>query len=109
MSAAQTRQGAHHQTTTDNEILRFQHRVLQDALSHASALFWARRAQALERALPRPDDFHGGSTPEQLRERHERLQAEIRACRAHANLLASRAITTASDEDLLNVMREVAA
>ena len=90
----------------DSYVRHFQARVLQDALTEAYAVYWSRRAEALERALPRREDFHGSATREDLLERYEALQREILACRRHANLLASRTITPAgAAEDVANVLR----
>jgi hypothetical protein len=63
-------------------------RVLQDALAEALAVYWDRRAEALEAALPRPGDFVGASTPEECQERTQRLLQAIAACRRHGDLLA---------------------
>lgn len=88
-------------------VLHFQARVLQDALVEATAMYWKRRAEALEKALPRVGDFTGAATPEDLQARSERLQEAIAACRRRANLTAARAIgVDDSAEDILNVLRE---
>jgi hypothetical protein len=65
----------------------FRTRVVQDVLAEALAVYWDRRAAALEAALPRPDDFVGRSTAEERRERTQRLQEAIAACRLHARLV----------------------
>ncbi|MFD7157546.1 hypothetical protein ACFV9C_23310 [Kribbella sp. NPDC059898] len=95
-------------TSPDPYIEHFRSRVLLDALTEATALYWKRRAEALERALPRRGDFHGQATREELWERYNALQAEILACRRHANLLAAGTIAPANAEyDVAAVLREV--
>ena len=90
------------------DVEHFRYRILQDALTEATAMHWKRRAEALEAALPRREDFHGSATREDLRERYEALQRDILACRRHANLLACRTIAPAgAAEDVANVLREV--
>lgn len=71
----------------DDHLAHFGARVLQDALSEAEARYWLRRAATFETARPRPDDFTGDATPEQLRTRDARLVAVVRACHARAALL----------------------
>jgi hypothetical protein len=66
---------------------RVRHRALQDALGMALASFWDRRAAALAAALPRPGDFVGSATPEEIEERTQRLREAIAACQVHADLL----------------------
>lgn len=92
------------------DVEHFRVRVLQDALTEATAMYWRRRAGALERALPRREDFRGAATRDELLERYEALQEEILACRRHASLLASRTIAPADmTEDVANVLRSVRA
>lgn len=66
---------------------RFRVRVLQDALAEAEAATWDRRAETFEAARPRPDDFTGLATPDELLAREARLTAVARACRARAALI----------------------
>jgi len=63
-------------------------RVAQDALSEAEACTWWRRAEMLEWARPRPEDWPGNATPAELAERDRKLAAQARAARNHAELLA---------------------
>jgi hypothetical protein len=67
-------------------LVNFQRRILQDALSEATADYWRRRARALEKALSRPTDYRGRATPEQIAERDEQLRAAILACSLRAQL-----------------------
>ncbi|WP_238175565.1 hypothetical protein [Kribbella pratensis] len=78
--------------------------MLQDALAQALASFWDRRAAALEAALPRPGDFVGSATPEEIQARTQRLLEAIAACRVHAELLAG---TEAFTDEITSVLREV--
>lgn len=94
---------------TETWLELFARRVLADALCEASARYWEKRADALEAAAPRPDDFHGEATREELNAAWTRCMADAARCRAHAELLRDRSVSAARDEwqNLLN--REVAA
>jgi hypothetical protein len=48
------------------DIDHFRARVLQDALAEATAEYWERRAQQFEDAIPRPSEYHGNATQDQL-------------------------------------------
>lgn len=50
-------------TRTTIDLEHFRARVLQDALDQATVDYWLRRATDLAKALPRPGDFLGNSTP----------------------------------------------
>lgn len=63
-------------------------RVLQDALSEATADYWLRMADRLEDAAPKPDDYPGRATPEALWAARERCLGAAAACRARASLEA---------------------
>jgi hypothetical protein len=67
-------------------IEHFRARVVQDAITDALASQWQRRARTFERCLPRPDDFTGRATPQQLEEQRERIAATILACRQRATV-----------------------
>lgn len=62
-------------------------RVLEDAFTQASAAQWRRRADTLEWARPKPTDYNGRATAEELAERDARLASLARACRWHARLI----------------------
>ena len=66
---------------------QLQLRAIQDVLQMASAATWERRAEASEFARPRPGDFNGGATEQELALRDARLAREAEACRNHARLL----------------------
>lgn len=61
-------------------------RVIQDALSEASADYWLRRAARFEHARPQPGDHTGNATPKQLAEQDARCAATAAACRARAQV-----------------------
>ena len=90
-----------------NYLDHFRSRVLQDALTDATAAYWLRRAQAFDEAAPRPGDDTGGATPAELDERRQRCEATARACRAHAGLLRGLTPERVSD-DVRRVLVEVA-
>ena len=53
-------------------IIDFDHfraRILQDALTEATAQYWIHRAYQFQQAAPGPDEFHGNATAEELRQR----------------------------------------
>lgn len=64
----------------------FRTRVVQDALAEATGDYWTRRAAVFEAAMPRPGDFTGEATPEQLEEQRGRLAATALACRERATI-----------------------
>lgn len=57
---------------------------LGQALLEATAAYWRRRADELDRARPRPNDWPGGSTPQDRATRERRLAAAATACRNRA-------------------------
>jgi hypothetical protein len=69
------------------DLDHFRARILQDCLTEATAAYWLRRSVAFEEAAPRPVDFHGSATQEELRERWKECMATARACRRHAQLI----------------------
>lgn len=65
-------------------VTHFRARVLQDAIAEAVAATWERRAATFEAARPRPGDFTGRKTAEQVREHDAELAAVALACRERA-------------------------
>jgi hypothetical protein len=65
----------------------FRARILQDALSEATAQYWLRRAQQFEDAAPREGDYHGNASREELLDAWERCKATELACRGQAQLI----------------------
>jgi hypothetical protein len=65
-------------------VEHFAKRVVQDALADATARYWSTRAEQFDNAMPRPDDFTGNATPEQIEEQRMRLASTALACRQRA-------------------------
>ena len=68
-------------------VEQFRSRVIQDALTEATAAYWLRRSRQFERALPRPGDYTGTATPAQLEAQRARIVAVAAACRHRAAVL----------------------
>lgn len=62
----------------------FQHRVVQDAITAATATYWRRRAATFDWARPRPGDYLGTAGQERAVELDARLVASRDACLARA-------------------------
>jgi hypothetical protein len=88
------------------DIDHFRARVLQDCLSQALPMTWLDRARAFKDAAPRPGDYHGEATQEELRDRFNRCRATARACHAHARLLFD-GMPEEISADVLAVLQEV--
>jgi hypothetical protein len=73
------------QQATDH-LTHHQRRVLIGGLLDGWGPYWERRAAALEAARPRPGDFHGRATREDLGAQWHRLTEAARACRARAEV-----------------------
>lgn len=67
-------------------LAHFTARVLADAMSEGTAMFWERRARELEAAAPRPGDFRGRASDAELAEAGRRCREAAAACRARASL-----------------------
>lgn len=92
------------------DLDHFRARILQDALTEATAHYWIRRAEAFEAAAPRPGDYHGLAEYDDLLdrwERWERCKQTAENCRRHAALIAEAEPEPISDE-VLTVLDEVA-
>lgn len=70
----------------EHHVDRIRARVLQDALSEATAAYWRRRAQWFRWAAPRPEDYTGQATPEELDARRQRLLGLAEQCERRAQL-----------------------
>lgn len=62
-------------------------RIFRDIWMESQALYWERRAEQLEWCRPRPGDFTGRATPDEIAARDARLALEIEQCHAHALIL----------------------
>lgn len=82
----------------------FRARVLQDALNEATAEYWHRRADALEKARSRPNDYLGTrTTTQERRARDDGLAAAATACRRRASLTP---LPAAPDPDVWAALHE---
>ena len=62
-------------------------RAVQEAISNAMAATWRRRADMFDQARPRPGDYRGQATAEQIAEADRRCAEVALACRSHAAAL----------------------
>ena len=90
-------------------ISLFTRRVLADALLEASARYWERRAEVLEDAAPRLNEFHGRASRSELSASWQRCMADAARCRQHAALLRDRSVSAARAGWAACLDREVAA
>jgi hypothetical protein len=67
-------------------VEHFRSRVLSDALNEATAAYWRRRAEMLRWAQPKPGEYAGRASTEELRARWQRLEEEARACENRARV-----------------------
>lgn len=93
-------------TGSDSYLAHFRARVLQDALTEATAGYWRRRAEQFENARPRRgDDTHRGAAPQlqtsALAEAHARCTAVAQACRHRADVAQVRAVLNPEVEHVL--------
>jgi hypothetical protein len=70
------------------DIDHFRARILQDALTEATAQYWLQRAEQFEDAAPRLDEYRGNATRDELNEAWTRCYATAAACRRHADLIS---------------------
>lgn len=81
-------------------------RVLQEAFRDALAITWNRRADEFDASVPRPGDYHGQATAEEIAQQDARLTSVAQACRARAELAL--VPDDAIDDLILDVLGEVA-
>lgn len=86
-----------------NRTVQFHQRVVSDALAEATASYWERRARTFEEAAPRPGDYPGRATPDDLSAARQRCLGAAAACRARASLEAPGAPIPAVVADLWEV------
>ena len=89
------------------DLDHFRARILQDALTEATAAYWLRRADQLEAAAPQRSDYRGNASPEQLTDAWVRCMTTAAACRRHAELITQGQPEEISDE-ILSILEEVA-
>lgn len=71
-------------TALDVHLDHFVYRLMRDAMNEGTALYWQRRADQLDAARPRPGDYTGHATDEQIKATDQRLAEAAEACRARA-------------------------
>jgi hypothetical protein len=89
------------------DLDHFRARILQDALTEATAQYWIHRAHQFRQAAPRPDDFHGNAASDELTAAWHRCEATARACLQHAELLRN-AVTDEISPEVWVALEEVA-
>jgi hypothetical protein len=89
------------------DLDHFRARILQDALTEATAQYWVHRTHQFQQAAPRLDEYRGQATPEQLTDAWHRCMDTAQACLSHANLLRGDYPEPISDE-VLTVLEEAA-
>jgi hypothetical protein len=94
-------------STPKIELDHFRARILQDALTEATAQYWVHRAYQFQQAAPRIDEYHGQAEREQLRERWIECMATSQACLNHADLIRNESPEPISSE-VAAVLEEVA-
>lgn len=73
---------------TVDYLNQFTQRLIADALLKSLPSTWLLRAKTFEDARPKPGDFTGNATAEEIAERDARLAEQAELCRMHARLLA---------------------
>ncbi|WP_377322847.1 hypothetical protein ACFJIY_25260 [Pimelobacter simplex] len=76
-------------------------RALQEAMAAGLAETWLRRARMFEWARPRPGDFMGRATREEIAARDARLARKAEVCRHRASI--------ADPGEFVDIVQEVAA
>jgi hypothetical protein len=89
------------------DIDHFRARILQDALTEATAQYWVHRAYQFQQAAPRLGEFHGNATRDELNQRWLDCMATSQACLNHAELIRQESPEPISDE-VTSVLEEVA-
>jgi hypothetical protein len=89
------------------DIDHFRARILQDALTEATAQYWVHRAYQFQQAAPRLGEFHGNATRDELNQRWLDCMATSQACLNHAELIRQESPEPISDE-VASVLKEVA-
>jgi hypothetical protein len=89
------------------DVDHFRARILQDALTQATAAYWLRRADQYEAAAPQPGDYGGNASQAQLTDAWVRCMTTAAACRRHAELITQGQPEEISDE-VASVLEEVA-
>jgi hypothetical protein len=94
-------------STPKIELDHFRARILQDALTGATAQYWMHRAHQFQQAAPKLGEFHGSATRDELNQRWLDCMATSQACLNHADLIRQESPEPISEE-VWDVLGEVA-
>jgi hypothetical protein len=83
------------------QVDHFRRRVMQDAYQHARRVWWLKRSADFEAAKPRPDDYTGQASLDELRARWRWCHETAKACRAKAEMCVTDAEFDAELQSLL--------
>jgi len=86
----------------------FRGRVLQDALTEATAAYWQRRGDVFDAARPRAGDYPGGATEADLDAARRRCGTAALACRQRAAVTQLYGIDNDLAYEVEAALREVA-
>jgi hypothetical protein len=90
-------------------VENLQRRVLQDAMTEATAVYWRRRAEQWRLALPWPGDYLGTeSTPLTRAARRRRVEAIVAACEAKALVIERYGLGADIEAEIDRILREAA-
>ena len=89
------------------DIDHFRGRILQDAITEATAQHWVHRAHQFQQAAPKLGEYHGQATRDELNQRWLECMATSQACLDHAELIRQESPEPISEE-VWDVLREVA-
>jgi hypothetical protein len=85
-------------STLKIDIDHFRGRILQDALTEATAQYWIHRAHQFQQAAPRVDEYRGQATRDELNQRWLECMATSQACLNHAELIRQESPEPISEE-----------
>lgn len=89
------------------DLDHFRARILQDALTEATAQYWLHRAHQFQQAAPRVGEYHGSATRDELNQRWIECMATSQACLNHADLIAGEYHEPISEE-VFEALKDVA-
>jgi hypothetical protein len=80
------------------DLDHFRGRILQDALTEATAQYWIHGAHQFQQAAPRVGEYHGQATRDELNQRWLECMATSQACLNHAELIRQESPEPISEE-----------
>jgi hypothetical protein len=89
------------------DLDHFRARVLQDALTEATAQYWMHRAHQFQQTAPRLGEYHGNATRDELNQRWLDCMATAQACLNHADLVSGEYPEPISEE-VFEALKDVA-